>query len=345
MSRILIASVRRDIGKTSLIVGLGRALKGDFAYMKPFGDRLTYKGKQLWDHDSKLMSSIFDLKQEMGDINIGFEHSKLRYSYDKTRIIERLRAMAEKAEKLHPVVLIESGKDFSWGAGVHLDPITVAKALDATLLIVSGVNETTAYDDAHLIKYYVEFSKLKFAGVVFNKIPHVEDFRETGLQDYKELGVPVLGVIPYAPELTRFTVEDVMKHLAAKALSCEDRLDTVVKKVFIGAMSADTALRYPEFHDPEKLIITGGDRTDMMLVALETGASCVVITNDILPPPKIIAKFKDMNTPLLLVSRDTYSTAMIINGIMPLLTPEDTARIDLISRLTADHVDVKALFG
>jgi BioD-like phosphotransacetylase family protein len=40
MRRLVFASMREAAGKTSVIVGLGRALGRPFGYMKPFGDRL-----------------------------------------------------------------------------------------------------------------------------------------------------------------------------------------------------------------------------------------------------------------------------------------------------------------
>ena len=50
MKNIIIGSVDENAGKTSLIVGLGRAISGKkFGYLKPFGDRLLYRKKRLWD--------------------------------------------------------------------------------------------------------------------------------------------------------------------------------------------------------------------------------------------------------------------------------------------------------
>ena len=45
MEKYVFASIRSNAGKTSLILGIARALKKNIAYMKPFGDRLLYKKK------------------------------------------------------------------------------------------------------------------------------------------------------------------------------------------------------------------------------------------------------------------------------------------------------------
>ncbi len=83
MRRLVIASTRENAGKTSLIVGLGRASGKPFGYLKPFGDRLLYRKKRLWDYDSALVGQIFELAMDPREMSIGFDHSKLRFMYDE----------------------------------------------------------------------------------------------------------------------------------------------------------------------------------------------------------------------------------------------------------------------
>lgn len=77
----MVASTNKSAGKTSLIVGLAEALKKNCGYMKPFGDRLLYHKKRLWDYDAALVTGIFGMEEKAEEITIGFEHSKLRYMY------------------------------------------------------------------------------------------------------------------------------------------------------------------------------------------------------------------------------------------------------------------------
>ena len=46
MEKFVIASVGKNAGKTSLIVGMAKGLKRPFGYLKPFGDRLVYREKK-----------------------------------------------------------------------------------------------------------------------------------------------------------------------------------------------------------------------------------------------------------------------------------------------------------
>ncbi len=94
MEKIIIASMRRSAGKTSFIVGMAKNLKKKIAYMKPFGDRLVYEEKRLWDYDSAVMADLFGLPQRPEDMSIGFDYSKLRYIYDETETQKRLKEFA-----------------------------------------------------------------------------------------------------------------------------------------------------------------------------------------------------------------------------------------------------------
>ena len=96
MKNIIIGSVSEDAGKTSFIVGLAKVMNQKFGYLKPFGDRLIYRKKRLWDYDSALITNIFGLEQSSDDMTIGFEHSKLRYMYDEASTKAKLLDMASK---------------------------------------------------------------------------------------------------------------------------------------------------------------------------------------------------------------------------------------------------------
>ena len=91
MEKLVIASVGKGAGKTSLIIGMAKALKRPFGYLKPLGDRMVYREKKIWDYDAELITSVFGMKENPEDMTIGFEHSKLRYMYDEEGRKRKLR--------------------------------------------------------------------------------------------------------------------------------------------------------------------------------------------------------------------------------------------------------------
>jgi hypothetical protein len=110
-------------------------------------------------------------------------------------------------------------------------------------------------------------------------------------------------------------------------------------------MSVNALFQTSLFQRESKLVITSGDRADMILAAIESDTSCIVITNNILPSSNIISKAQERNIPMLLVPQDTYQVAISIDNLEVLITREDSEKVDLMEQLVQKHVNVKALLG
>ena len=141
------------------------------------------------------------------------------------------------------------------------------------------------------------------------------------------------------------TLDYLAEYLFAKVIAGEGGLTNVVQNVFVGAASVNSALRGTAMKREASLAITSGDRTDMILAALESNVVGMILTNNILPPSNIIAKASERNVPLLLVSADTYETARKLDNLTPLITKDDAAKIDLMEQLVKENVDLDALLA
>ncbi len=345
MEKIIIASMRKSAGKTSTIVGIAGAAKKKFAYLKPFGERMLYRKKRLWDYDSSLISAVFGLKEDPVDMTIGFDHSKLRYMYDEEGTRKKLLETIDRVEGAPEVLFIEGGRDLSYGISVHLDTLSLARHTGGKLFIVVSGDSDSILDDLLFLNQHVHLAGIPLNGVIINKVQNLEEFQNTHLPVIQKTGIPILGVIPYRSELTYFTVGYLAEHLFAKVLCGEGGLQRVVKNILIGAWSANVFLQNPLFKKENKLVITGGDRTDMILASLESDTSAIILTNNILPPSNIISKASERNIPLLMVFSDTYQTAKQIEGLEPLLTKDDQEKVDLLKDLAERHVDLKEIVG
>jgi BioD-like phosphotransacetylase family protein len=107
-------------------------------------------------------------------------------------------------------------------------------------------------------------------------------------------------------------------------------------------MSVEAALKNPLFQEESKLVITSGDRSDMIGATLESKAAAVILTNNILPSPVLISKAAASETPLLIVSADTCEIVKQIEGMEALLTDHDKEKIARIEQLVRTHVDLQA---
>jgi BioD-like phosphotransacetylase family protein len=343
MEKVVIASMRKGAGKTSTIVGIAGALNRKMAYVKPFGDRTLYRKKRLWDYDSALISSLFGLKEDPVDMSIGFDHSKLRYMYDEEGTKQRLLEIIGSIDSDKEILFIEGGRDLTYGISVHLDTLSLVKYTGSKLFLVVSGEEDAIIDDLLFLKRHVDLAGVKLAGVIINKVQHLDEFQSTHLPAIEKEGIRVVGVIPFQNELTYFSVYSLSERLFAKVITGEGGLKRVVKNIIIGAWSANVFLQNPLFKKENKLVITGGDRTDMILASLESDTSGIILTNNILPPSNIISKASERNIPLLMVFADTYQTARQIENLEPLLTKDDAEKVDLLKQLAQKHLNLNEI--
>jgi len=344
MKKLIISSLERDVGKTSLILGLTALYPGSFTYIKPLGDRLVYQDKKLWDHDAKLVGSLFNLQDDPTTMSLGFDHSKLRFQYNRLEMETALREMADRHQNNVDLLIVETGRDMARGTTVHLDPCSICRAIGGKQVLVVGGIHDRIMDDLLFFDRHLEHREQEIAGVILNKVKQKPDFLKEFKKILGTLRFPILGIIPYLPELSYPTVRNIADTLSARILTSEDYLDVDVKDIFVGAMSADAVLRLEKFKHPEKVIITSGDRSDMILSALNSECVGIVLTNNILPPPNIIAQVADKNVPLLSVQNDTFQIAKKIDLMIPLINHESPERIKLIQDMVRENVNTELLW-
>ncbi|HZW82733.1 MAG TPA: putative manganese-dependent inorganic diphosphatase [Candidatus Deferrimicrobium sp.] len=110
----------------------------------------------------------------------------------------------------------------------------------------------------------------------------------------------------------RVTVENVVKTLFGTLIL--GSLQTELKgQVIIGAMQADTMEQYIA---PGSVVLVG-DREKGQMVALEAGASCLILTGGADLSPKIADKARATGTIVISVPMDTFSAARMILMSIP----------------------------
>ncbi|PKL39995.1 MAG: hypothetical protein CVV44_07185 [Spirochaetae bacterium HGW-Spirochaetae-1] len=345
MKTITIASAREGAGKTSIIVGLATSLGKAYGYMKPFGDRLIYKRKRNWDYDANLMVNILGIDEDPETISLGFNHSKLKYVYDEARMKETVVSMAANIGKGKDLLFVEGGRDLTYGASVHLDSLSIHQYVGGKLIIVYSGDDDQILDDITHLHSNINLKDVDFAGIIINNVHDVDDFENSHSKVITDMGIPILGIIPFREQLTYFSVNFLSEKLFAKVIAGEKGLSNIVKNIFVGAMSTGESLRNPLFNKENKLLITSGDRSDMILAALESDTVGIVLTNNLLPPSNIIARATEKNVPLLLVSTDTFQVSKQIDRMEALLTPDNEERIKFISQLVTKYVRVEDIIG
>ena len=342
---VVITSMRQNAGKTTMIIGIAGVLQKKAGYAKPFGDRLVYRKKRLWDYDAALLTNLLDLTDNPEDMSIGFHHSKLLYMLDEKGTREKLRETLSRIGRDKEIIFIETGKDITYGSAVHLDAISVAKDIDGQLLVILSGSEDTILDDMVFLKKYIKLENIVKVGVIINKVTDYDEFKTIYLPKISESGIPVYGVIPYDQTLQYFSVRSIADHLFAKIIAGEGDLDKKVKNIFYAPMSVEVALKDPLFRNRENVVVTSGDRSDIIIAALENHATAIVLTDGIVPSTNLISRSNEQGIPLLLVSLNIHQISEQIDLLEPLPTRDDQDKISTIIKLIREHIDLSSLIS
>ncbi len=341
MKNLIISSTEEDAGKTT--VGLGMALGEDRSlnYFKPFGDRPIYKKKRLIDYDTKLFKNVLSLDTDYEKFCIGFDHSKIKYAYDQETIQDKIQERIEELSEDKEGMIIETGKHWGFGSSINLDPLSLSNMMDAEVVLVTSDTGTEILDKLTTVSNHFENSGAELKGVVLNKVESIEETQDFVIDDIEDMGLDVLGTIPEMSSLDLTRVSFINDMLFGKVVAGEDGLDNIVENVYVGAMSADEMVRNPAFQEDRKLIVTGGDRTDVILASLDEGTSGLVLTNDIIPPSNIISRADRENIPLISVPIDTYEASKRIERMDTITTIEDDFKIKNIKEEVTPRLDIE----
>lgn len=196
MKKLVIASTGKNAGKTSIIVGLAKVLSRGFTYVKPFGDKLYFRKKVLWDHDAVLMTAIFGIEENPENLSVGFNHKKIRYLYNEASLREKLNSMIREVSGGKEIIFVECGGDFACGAFAWLDAVSITRAIGGELVVVAGGEDEAIMDDLAFLAGGVKLPEDLFKGVIINKVENLDDFRSSFAGAIRGMGLDILGIIP-----------------------------------------------------------------------------------------------------------------------------------------------------
>ena len=240
------------------------------------------------------------------------------------------------------VVLVGGVGDLSRGALLGLPASVVAELLGAQVILVAKYVSDSSVEEILLVPRLLG---RRLRGVIFNFVPaaEVSRVREKVAPYLASQGIPVLGVVPRDDLLSSVTVSELAEQLPAKVLCCENKLGELVAHFIIGAMDVASAVRY--FRErQDKAVITGGDRPDIQLAALQTPTKALILTGNLHPSPVIIKRAQQVGVPILLVGKDTLSTVEHIERIVGRLRVREEAKVKRAKELLESSIDFAQLY-
>ena len=352
---IYIATSEPNSGKSIVALGLMRMLLGrtpKVGYFRPIIDDI--KNEKIDNHINTVLSH-FELQQtpEEAYALTRSEFVKMRNRDEDGKIIDIIIKKYKKLEEKSDFVLVE-GTDFSGeGSAIELDAnILIAKNLGIPAVIVSsGVNKNMDefIGDVHIAYDSFKDKEVEVLAIIANKIKeeNIELVRE-GIS--KDLPKDVLvSVIPRIKSLGNPTLTEIVTALEAEVLFGENFLTNEIGSFKVGAMQLRN---YLEHLEEDSLIITPGDRADIILGALQANISSnypkiagIVLTGNIRPENSILKLIEGLSSvvPIILAKEETYKIATQIGSVRPQIYADNKHKI-LTSITTFDaHVDREKL--
>jgi hypothetical protein len=120
-------------------------------------------------------------------------------------------------------------------------------------------------------------------------------------------------------------------------------VDELVEHLMVGAMSVESALSYFR-RKPNKAVITGGDRPDIQLAALETSTKCVILTGNLHPSPIILGRAEEVGVPMVLVRQDTLTAVEVIERFFGKTRFHLEKKVRRFDEMLADRFDYERLY-
>ncbi len=343
---LLVSSVEGYSGKSGIIIALGLLLKKKgfkIGYFKPFGARITYLESEdkLIDEDAYSTAEVLSTGDKIEDICpilLDIPYIEFISQVEMENVEEEITKAYSRVCKNKDVVLIEGSIDYKIGRAVGLCDINISRICNAEVLMVAKYTSDFVLDDLLAAK---EVFGDRMEMVIFNQLggykrAYVQSVAEKLL---KSNGMELLGIIPKDTILAGLFVSEISEALGAEYV-VEPKRDRIVEEIIIGAMSPQAAVEH--FKEAKNaILVTGGDRADLQIVALEMPSiRCMLLTGNVKPADIIVERAKENDIPILLVEDDTLRAVAKLEDIMGKARIRGELKIRKMKSLVESYVKV-----
>lgn len=309
MAALYVASSEPYAGKTltGLTLGIRWLRQGlRVGYLKPLGHAEDIVNGVPIDGDARFTAEQLGIAAPFSQLCPIILQPEL--CHNKIEVLRELVVAAfQIASKDRDITLIGGlGSFFSRGSAFGLSGRSVAEMLDTKVLFLAPADSFLVVDS--IVAAHDALGD-RLVGIILNRVPPTahEIIKQEVIPCLDTCKVPLLGLIPDDPVLSSVSISEIARVTGARFLCCEEAMGSLVESFVIGAMSAESALQYFR-RAVRKCVVTGGDRTDIQLVALETPTRCLILTGHLEPSVKVITRAMELGVPVLLAPGDTLST-------------------------------------
>ncbi len=353
MKALYVTSIEPFSGKTAVCLALGRRFRREgyqVGYFKPLSTQPwePAPGRTL-DEDADFVRRTLELEESTEElIGVLLTPSlarEMRCGCADRDLMAEVKTAYEKAKAGKEIMLVEGGSSLREGLSLGLDPRSVTEALDLSALAIVRYRNRINQGDDCIAAYQHLYDHL--VGTMVNVVPRSELKLSLKICTpcLEQQGIRVLGTIPFQEELQAISVGELADVLKAEFLARPDKADVLIERFVVGAMGVDQALPRIRRVPGAKALITGGDRSDMQLVGLQTATRCLILTGNLRPMPEVIRRGEEIGVPILLVRQNTLETVERIEQVFGKTRLGQETKLEAFESLFAEHFDFERLYG
>jgi BioD-like phosphotransacetylase family protein len=348
MANLYVTSAETFSGKSALCIGLGARFRGDglkVGYMKPVNVSVHLHDGLPHDDDVFFAKQNFEMPEPttlLAPVALTAARLKQQLRGPETDYEPQLKQAFAQLSAKRDVMVLEGGRSWREGYVAGLSARKVVELTQSRVVIILKFDDTLLVDRALAAQDY--FGEA-LVGVVIN---------ETGpafLDDVQGMVKPflarhhldLLGVLPKDPRLAAPAVAELAEGLQAEILCSAEKTGVLVEHMLVGAMSVEAALTYFR-RQANKAVITGGDRTDIQLAALETSTACLILTGSLYPSPFVLNRAEELGVPVLLTNKDTLSTIEVVESYLGRNRIQQPEKVARFTALLNENFNFPALY-
>ncbi len=343
---LLVSSIEGYSGKSGIIIALGLLLKKKgfrVGYFKPFGARTAYLESEdrIVDEDAYSTAQVLSTGDPIDDICpilLDLPYIEFISQAEKSEIEKKVKEAFSKISENKDIVLIEGSIDYKTGKTVGLCDLCVSSLCNAEVLMVAKYTSDFVLDGLLAAK---DIFGERLEMVLFNQLggykrAYVQSVAEKVLKSH---GMELLGIIPKDTVLAGLFVSEIAEALNAEFI-VEPKRDRIVEEIIIGAMSPQAAVEHFK-ESKNAILVTGGDRADLQIVALEMPSiRCLLLTGNVKPAEIVVERAEENDVPIMLVEEDTLKTVAKLEEIMGKARIKGELKIKKMKSLIENYVNV-----
>ena len=352
---LYVTTLESHSGKSLVVLGLMQLLLGKMGKVGYFRPVIDDVEKGAIDNHIHTVISHFNLDIPVDDA-YALTQSQVVELFNEGRqrdILDTIISKFKHLEAQFDFILVE-GSDFtSDGSIIEFDlNIDIAKNLGTPVILVDnakGKNLTEFCGNLEsAVNTYLQ-KGTEILAVVANKVrpENVELVRQELQRELKDKTIAF--TVPRVKDLSHPTIKEIVDSLQGKVLFGAENLDNQTGSFGVGAMQLHNYLKHLR---ENSLVITPGDRSDIILGALQANLSDnyptisgIVLTGGILPEPSILKLLEGFEThvPIISVEQGTFDATNAVGNIKSKIYAESKQKIATSITLFNKYIDGELL--